>query len=77
MDLVQVLGFLFMLGTLQLGKVGPIDPFDAEERDLIAGTMQAYTTSGLTQTQVQLLSDLADYGLVYRQNVRPRPLTLL
>lgn len=46
MDSVQVLSFLFMLGSLTLG--------------------QDYSTAVLTQTQLQMLDDLADLGIVYR-----------
>jgi transcription initiation factor TFIIH subunit 4 len=46
MDPVQVLSFLFMLGSLTLG--------------------QDYSTAPLTQTQLQMLYDLSDLGIVYR-----------
>ena len=48
MDPVEILSFLFMLGSLELG--------------------QAYSTKVLTPTQLQMLDDLSDYGLVYRKN---------
>jgi transcription initiation factor TFIIH subunit 4 len=46
MDPVEVLSFLFMLGSLTLG--------------------QDYSTAPLTQTQLQMLYDLSDLGVVYR-----------
>ncbi|KAI5477709.1 transcription initiation factor TFIIH subunit 4 [Pseudohyphozyma bogoriensis] len=49
-DVVQVLGFLFMLGSLELGK--------------------AYSTDPLSATEQAVLSDLCDYGLVWRPSAR-------
>lgn len=46
MDPVDVLNFLFVLGSLELGK--------------------SYYLSGLSDTQVSMLADLRDYGLVYQ-----------
>jgi transcription initiation factor TFIIH subunit 4 len=46
MDSVDVLSFLFTLGSLELGI--------------------SYSTSNLTPTQLQMLEDLSDFGLVYR-----------
>jgi len=34
---------------------------------------QAYDSSGMTASQLRVLSDLADYGLVYRTSVRALP----
>ncbi|CAK3820460.1 RNA polymerase II transcription factor B subunit 2 [Lecanosticta acicola] len=48
MDPVEVLSFLFTLGSLELGI--------------------SYSTSNLTNTQHQMLEDLSDFGLVYRQD---------
>lgn len=47
MDPVDVLSFLFTLGSLELGV--------------------SYSTSNLTPTQLQMLEDLTDFGLVYRR----------
>ncbi|KAI8878996.1 transcription factor TFIIH complex subunit Tfb2 [Backusella circina FSU 941] len=47
MDLVEVLNFLFQLGSLELGE--------------------SYSTETLTQTQLQMLEDLRDYGIVYQR----------
>jgi transcription initiation factor TFIIH subunit 4 len=47
MDPVDVLSFLFTLGSLELGI--------------------SYSTSNLTPTQLQMLEDLSDFGLVYRR----------
>jgi transcription initiation factor TFIIH subunit 4 len=46
MDPVEMLSFLFMLGTLDLG--------------------QDYSTERLTPTQLQMLEDLHDFGIVFR-----------
>ncbi|GAA5972485.1 hypothetical protein JCM11641_001866 [Rhodosporidiobolus odoratus] len=45
-DLVETIGFLFMLGSLELGR--------------------AYLTDNLSESQLGVLQDLSDYGLVYR-----------
>ncbi|KAM0751463.1 transcription factor Tfb2 [Meredithblackwellia eburnea MCA 4105] len=49
-DVVEVLGFLFMLGSLELGR--------------------AYSTEPFSTTQLGVLSDLCDYGLLYRPSPR-------
>ncbi|KAL8944005.1 MAG: hypothetical protein Q9216_000714 [Gyalolechia sp. 2 TL-2023] len=48
MDRVDVLSFLFMLGSLELG--------------------QAYSKANLTETQLQMLLDLRDFGIIYQDN---------
>jgi transcription initiation factor TFIIH subunit 4 len=48
MNEVDVLSFLFMLGSLSLG--------------------QDYSTANLTATQLQMLEDLNDFGIVYRRS---------
>lgn len=48
MDSVDVLSFLFTLGSLELGV--------------------SYSTSNLTPTQLQMLDDLTNFGLVYRRS---------
>ncbi len=45
MDSVDILSFLFMLGSLELG--------------------QAYSKANLTPTQIQMLNDLGDFGIVH------------
>ncbi|KRZ99587.1 RNA polymerase II transcription factor B subunit 2 [Debaryomyces fabryi] len=47
MDPVDVLNFIFILGSLELGK--------------------GYTVSSLSETQVSMLADLRDYGLIYQR----------
>ncbi|GAA5844088.1 hypothetical protein JCM3766R1_004518 [Sporobolomyces carnicolor] len=47
-DLVETIGFLFMLGSLELGR--------------------AYMCQGMSDSQLVVLSDLVDYGLVYRSS---------
>ncbi|KAL8774530.1 MAG: hypothetical protein Q9209_000903 [Squamulea sp. 1 TL-2023] len=46
MDRVDVLSFLFMLGSLELG--------------------QGYSKANLTETQLQMLLDLGDFGIIYQ-----------
>lgn len=48
MDPVDVLNFIFMLGSLEFGK--------------------SYSVTALSDTQVKMLADLKDYGLVYRKS---------
>lgn len=48
MDAVDVLNFIFMLGSFQLGK--------------------SYSVSALSGTQIEMLSDLRDFGLVYQRS---------
>ncbi|ODV68521.1 RNA polymerase II transcription factor B subunit 2 [Hyphopichia burtonii NRRL Y-1933] len=48
MDPVDVLNFIFILGSLELGK--------------------SYTVSSLSATQVSMLADLKDYGLIYQRS---------
>ncbi|EMG48558.1 TFB2 General transcription and DNA repair factor IIH subunit TFB2 [Candida maltosa Xu316] len=48
MDPVDVLNFIFVLGSLELGK--------------------SYSVSTLSETQVSMLADLKDYGLVYQRS---------
>lgn len=52
MDSVDVLNFIFMLGSLDLGK--------------------DYSLDALSETQVKMLEDLRDYGLVYQRNSKSR-----
>ncbi len=48
MDPVDVLSFLFMLGSLELGR--------------------DYSTKNLTATQLRMLEDLNDFGIIYRRD---------
>jgi len=48
MDPVDVLSFLFMLGSLELG--------------------QDYSKATLTPTQIQMLDDLGDFGIIHQHN---------
>lgn len=48
MDQVEVLSFLFMLGSLELG--------------------QDYSKANLTATQMHMLEDLTDFGLIYQSS---------
>ncbi|KAL9094716.1 MAG: hypothetical protein Q9165_002986 [Trypethelium subeluteriae] len=52
MEQVDMLSFLFMLGSLELG--------------------QAYSTAKLTPTQLHMLDDLTDFGIIYRRGPDPK-----
>ncbi|ANB12712.1 TFIIH/NER complex subunit TFB2 [Sugiyamaella lignohabitans] len=52
MDPVDVLNFIFMLGSLELGK--------------------DYSLSALSDTQIKMLEDLRDFGLVYQRKSSSR-----
>ncbi|KZT07609.1 transcription factor Tfb2 [Laetiporus sulphureus 93-53] len=52
MDLVEVLGFLLMLSTMELGR--------------------EYSTEQLSATQVAMLTDLRNYGLIWQPNPSSR-----
>ena len=52
MDLVEVMSFLFMLGSLELGR--------------------DYSTAELSETQLHMLEDFRDYGLVYQRKASSR-----
>ncbi|KAI9659789.1 MAG: RNA polymerase II transcription factor B 52 kDa subunit [Bathelium mastoideum] len=52
MDQVDMLSFLFMLGSLELG--------------------QAYSTEKLTPTQLHMLDDLTDFGIIFRRNIESK-----
>ncbi|ODV64385.1 TFIIH/NER complex subunit TFB2 [Ascoidea rubescens DSM 1968] len=52
MDRVDVLNFIFMLGSLELG--------------------QSYSLTSLSDTQINMLRDLRDYGLVYQKNSKSK-----
>lgn len=51
MDECDVLSFLFMLGSLELGL--------------------AYSKTNLSETQLQMLQDLGDYGIIYQPSDTP------
>ncbi|POY76297.1 hypothetical protein BMF94_0492 [Rhodotorula taiwanensis] len=54
-DLVETIGFLFMLGSLELGRVPYADEI----------LIQAYVTDNLSDVQLDTLRNLSDYGLAY------------
>lgn len=66
MDIVDVLACLFMLGSLELGQVRSF----WHQKSSTLTLRQQYSNEGLSATQDQVLSDLADYGLVMRSEVR-------
>jgi transcription initiation factor TFIIH subunit 4 len=67
MDLVEVLGFIFMLSTMELGRV-IIFSTSSTNVDLMA-TRQEYSTENLSGTQKAMLEDLRDYGLIWQRKV--------
>lgn len=69
MDLVEVLNFLFQLGSLELGEVNKrTSMMRAFVLTLIHALIkQNYSVETLTQTQQQMLEDLRDYGIVYQR----------
>jgi transcription initiation factor TFIIH subunit 4 len=69
MDLVDVLSFLFMLSTMELGRVSNSPSILLPKLKV----HQEYSTSKLTRTQVAMLDDLRDYGLIWMRKVSCRP----
>lgn len=67
MDLVEVLGFIFMLSTMELGRV-IIFSTSTTNVNLMA-TRQEYSTENLSSTQKAMLEDLRDYGLIWQRKV--------
>ena len=67
MDLVEVLSFLFMLSTSEVGRVSHrllsffYRTYSSED----------YSVETLTRTQQAMLEDLRDYGLVWQRKVGP------
>ncbi|EIM90946.1 transcription factor Tfb2 [Stereum hirsutum FP-91666 SS1] len=57
MDLVEVLSFLFMLSTMELGRVRQFHDYSAES---------------LSDTQKAMLEDLRDYGLIWQRKATSR-----
>lgn len=66
MDLMEVLGFLFMLSTMELGRVR-LDLLSAAPPLLILASVQDYSTENLGETQKAMLEDLRDYGLIWQR----------
>jgi len=70
MDLVEVLSFLFMLSTMELGRVSHTTL--AVSTVNVSGyhsNTQEYSTDSLSETQKVMLEDLRDYGLVWQRKV--------
>lgn len=67
MDLVEVLGFVFMLSTMELGKVASPKYFPCVK---LTENFQEYSTENLSGTQKAMLEDLRDYGLIWQRKVR-------
>lgn len=68
MDLVEVLSFLFMLSTMELGRVIPSDPVTHQQ--FLIDRCQEYSAENLSGTQKAMLEDLRDYGLLWQRKVR-------
>jgi len=68
MDLVEVLSFLFMLSTMELGRVSPhCFPF----KYLIDyNSLQDYSVEHISPTQTAMLEDLRDYGIIWQRKVK-------
>jgi Transcription factor Tfb2 len=67
MDLVEVLGFLFMLSTTELGKVSNQLLLPHCEHSYMCN--QDYSVDNLSNTQKVTLEDLRDYGLLWQRKV--------
>ena len=67
MDLVEVLGFIFMLSTMELGRVIIISTSSTNVNLMAA--RQEYSTENLSGTQKAMLEDLRDYGLIWQRKV--------
>jgi hypothetical protein len=67
MDLVEVLGFVFMLSTMELARVS--SPPILQKPVINSSSFQEYTTENLSGTQKAMLEDLRDYGLIWQRKV--------
>lgn len=67
MDLVEVSSFLLMLSTMELGRVCVL-PSPMSIR-LLPDISQEYSTESLSATQLAMLADLRNYGLIWQRNV--------
>lgn len=71
MDLVEVLSFLFMLSTMELGRVRQSHVFRRPINILMnCDYPQDYSAESLSDTQKAMLEDLRDYGLIWQRKVR-------
>jgi transcription initiation factor TFIIH subunit 4 len=70
MDLVEVLSFLFMLSTTELGRVRSLHPPPLRLGELIDRNPQEYSTENLSDTQRAMLEDLRDYGLIWQRKAK-------
>ena len=68
MDLVEVLSFLFMLSTMELGRVSscPLRPGSHSHLECA----QDYSVEYLSPTQTAMLEDLRDYGIIWQRKVK-------
>lgn len=65
-----MLGFLFMLGSLVLGRVRRRAHEEVGSALIPLSLAQGYSTENFSHTELTVLRDLSDYGLVYRPSVR-------
>lgn len=65
-----------MLSSLELGRVRPLSCRSRSSRPRLTLSFpsQAYLTDSLSRAQLGVLQDLAEYGLVFYPDVRPRSL---
>ena len=68
MDLVEVLSFLFMLSTMELGRVSPSTLCHGCTSDRTC--TQEYSIEHLSTTQAAMLEDLRDYGIIWQRKVK-------
>jgi len=77
MDVVEVLSFLFMLSTMELGRVSNGWYHIVARAHVIHLDIQEYSTENLSQTQQAMLEDLRDYGLVWQREAIISPCLVL
>jgi hypothetical protein len=60
MDMVDILGFFFTLSMMQIGQVSALFLEFAN-----TNVLQQYSSERLSPTQITMVADLRDFGLVY------------
>jgi hypothetical protein len=60
MDMVDILGFFFTLSMMQIGQVSVLFL-----EFVNANALQQYSSERLSPTQITMVADLRDFGLVY------------
>ena len=69
MDMVEVLSFLLMLSTMELGRVCLVSLRAKQAIDEDLDIMKEYSTENLSPTQSAMLADLSNYGLIWQHSV--------